>query len=279
MANDADLVVRLERTCQRSTTPCGDGVIVWRTWGSGPVIVLLHGGYGSWTHWIRNIEPFAVNRTVIAPDLPGMGDSDMPPEPHDGANVAKIVVDGLGTQIPMGARFDLIGFSFGGVIGAPIANIMGEQVRSLTLVGTGGIGVRRPPLELRPWRSVTSEAERLAIHKANLARLMIANPARIDDLAVRLQATNAARGQLKSRLISRTTILADALPNVPARVNVMFGERDATVGDELGERIRRIKAIRPDAHVSTIAGAGHWVQYEAPDAFDSALAGLLAAAD
>ena len=31
---------------ERLETPCGDGVMVWRVWGSGPPLVLLHGGYG-----------------------------------------------------------------------------------------------------------------------------------------------------------------------------------------------------------------------------------------
>ena len=35
---------------QRLETPCGDGSMVWRVWGSGPPLVLLHGGYGSWMH-------------------------------------------------------------------------------------------------------------------------------------------------------------------------------------------------------------------------------------
>ena len=27
--------------------------------GSGPTLLLLHGGTGSWTHWVRNIEPLS----------------------------------------------------------------------------------------------------------------------------------------------------------------------------------------------------------------------------
>ena len=31
-------------------TPCGDGNLVWRRWGKGRPLVLVHGGSGSWTH-------------------------------------------------------------------------------------------------------------------------------------------------------------------------------------------------------------------------------------
>jgi len=42
---------------RRVETPCGNGHMVWYLWGDGPPLALLHGGYGSWTHWIRNLIP------------------------------------------------------------------------------------------------------------------------------------------------------------------------------------------------------------------------------
>ncbi len=76
-------------------TPCGDGTMVWRIWGAGPPLVLFHGGYGSWTHWIRNVLPLSRAFTVIAPDLPGLGESATPPEPHTAEGLARILVEGL----------------------------------------------------------------------------------------------------------------------------------------------------------------------------------------
>jgi len=37
--------------------------------GSGPDVVLFHGGMGSWKHWIRNVDPLAARFTVHALDL------------------------------------------------------------------------------------------------------------------------------------------------------------------------------------------------------------------
>ena len=42
------LVEGIAAEAERVETPCGDGTLVWRRWGSGPPLVLLHGGYGSW---------------------------------------------------------------------------------------------------------------------------------------------------------------------------------------------------------------------------------------
>ncbi|MCZ8108255.1 MAG: alpha/beta fold hydrolase, partial [Burkholderiales bacterium] len=71
----------LEASARRVETPCGEGRMVWRIWGEGPPLVLLHGGYGSWLHWIRTIPAFADRRTLHVPDLPGLGDSDEAPAP------------------------------------------------------------------------------------------------------------------------------------------------------------------------------------------------------
>ena len=92
---------------QRIETPCGDGSMVWRVWGSGPPLVLLHGGYGSWMHWIRNVLVLAREFTVIAPDLPGLGESATPPEPHTAEAMAQIIVDGLATILPGRERLHL----------------------------------------------------------------------------------------------------------------------------------------------------------------------------
>ena len=40
----------------RHTTTSGAGEVVWRMWGAGTPLVLLHGGTGSWMHWVRNVE-------------------------------------------------------------------------------------------------------------------------------------------------------------------------------------------------------------------------------
>ena len=43
----------VESRARRFETPCGDGHIVWRQWGEGRPVLMLHGGSGSWLHWLR----------------------------------------------------------------------------------------------------------------------------------------------------------------------------------------------------------------------------------
>ena len=259
---------------RRVETRCGNGHMVWHVWGDGPPLALLHGGYGSWTHWIRNVIHLSRTFTVAAPDLPGLGESATPPEPHTAEGLASIVVEGLEVVFPELGGLHIAGFSFGGVLGGHVAAQLGDRVRGFTIVGSNGLGLVRQPTALRRVPDNASEAEALAVARHNLAALMIADPAKIDELAVYIQAQNAPRGRVKSRRFSRAETLARALPLIKARIDGIWGERDATAYPHLDDRARALRNVQPDARFEVIPGAGHWVQYEAADKFNRLLADI-----
>jgi 2-hydroxy-6-oxonona-2,4-dienedioate hydrolase len=264
-------VKRVAAEARRVETPCGDGHMIWHVWGAGPPLALLHGGYGSWTHWIRNVLPLSRTFTVAAPDLPGLGESATPPEPHTAEGLANIVVEGLELVFPVFAGLHIAGFSFGGVLGGHVAAQLGDRVRAFTIVGSNGLGLVRQPTELHRLPEGASEAEALAVARHNLAALMIADRGKIDELAVYIQAQNAPRGRVKSRRFSRADTLAQALPLIKARIDGIWGERDATAYPHLDGRARALRNVQPDARFEVILGAGHWVQYEAADRFNLVL--------
>ena len=253
---------------QRFETPCGEGRLVWHVWGSGPPLVLLHGGYGSWTHWIRNVLPLSRRFRVMAPDLPGLGESATPPEPWTADGLAAIVVAGIDEIVPRGEELRLAGFSFGGVIGGSVAAQLGDRLRSFTVVGSNGLGLERSPTPLRRVPPDADEAEEFATHRYNLNQLMIADPDKIDELALYLQKTNHARARMRSRRFSRSGALIEALPKVTARLAGIWGERDATAYPHVEERKRLLQGVQPGARFTIVPGAGHWVQFEAADAFN-----------
>ncbi|MGH7045128.1 MAG: alpha/beta fold hydrolase [Stellaceae bacterium] len=270
-----NLVAGIAAEATRIETPCGDGHMVWRIWGGGPPLVLLHGGYGSWMHWISNVLPLARDYTVIAPDLPGLGESATPPEPHTAESLARIVAAGLATILPGAERFHLAGFSFGGVLGGHVAATLGGQVRGFTIVGSNGLGLPRQPTELKRQKPGETIEELLAIARHNLGVLMIADKDKIDELAVYIQYLNAPRGRVRSRRFSRTDTLLQALPRVTARLDGIWGGRDAGAYPYLDERRRVLDAIQPGLRFEIIPGAGHWVAYEAADQFNPLLAAIV----
>ncbi|MGH7088126.1 MAG: alpha/beta fold hydrolase [Stellaceae bacterium] len=267
-----DFVNRVAAEATRLETPCGDGLMVWRRWGSGPPLVLLHGGYGAWTHWIRNALPLARHFTVLAPDLPGLGESATPPGPHTAEGLAQIILVGLDQALPQKTPLHLAGFSFGGVLGGHVAAMLGHRLTGFTIVGSNGLGLVRQPTDLRRVSENPSLPERLAVARHNLAALMIADPGQIDDLAVHVQAANAPRARVRSRRFSRADTLARALPRVGVPIAGIWGERDATAYPHLDERARVLREMQPKARFEVVAGAGHWVQYEAAERFNALLA-------
>jgi len=252
--------------------------MVWRIWGQGPPLALLHGGYGSWTHWIRNVELLGGRYRVLVPDLPGLGESDLPPEPERPEKIAEIVASGLLSLMTASEIADIAGFSFGGLIGGLVAEQIGARARTLVLVGSGGLGIRRGvPIELVTWRDLPDEAARHAAHLENLAILMIADRANIDELAVHLQIDNATRARLRSRALSRVPALPAAIPRMSAKLHGLWGERDITAQGVLGEIRRLLQSLQSGAGFTVVPAAGHWVQYEAAMAFNAALTRLLGA--
>jgi pimeloyl-ACP methyl ester carboxylesterase len=271
-----DLLTRTEGRAQRVETPCGTGRTVWRIWGKGLPLVLLHGGYGSWRHWIHTIPYFEDRYRLILPDTPGLGDSDDAPE-HSPGSIGTVVAAGLETLVAPEEPLDLVGFSFGGLIAGHVAARYPRRLRSLTLVGAGALGVPRGDVVLARPQPGMSALELREINRTNLGRLMIADPARIDDLAIAIQAANVATARVKSRRFARSASLLEALRlSNPERLNAIWGSRDAVVGGDFATREALLRELRPDVAFELIPGAGHWVAYEAPEAFNRLLDGLLA---
>jgi 2-hydroxy-6-oxonona-2,4-dienedioate hydrolase len=260
---------------RRAETPCGLGSMVWRAWGEGRPLVLLHGGSGSWRHWLRNIPVLAANRMVVCADLPGLGDSDMPPEPASPESIAAILRDGLGRILPAGSGYDLAGFSFGALCSGHLAALDQERCLSLTIVGAGALGFTRSPTELVKVRHLEGTA-REAANRHNLAALMFADATRIDDVALAMQDLHTRRARFKSRGWAGTDSLKQAIERWRGPLGAIYGEQDAIARPHVQLRLDLVHRMRDGALTEKIAGAGHWVSYEAPGPFNAALTRILA---
>ena len=264
----------------RLQTPCGDGSVTWHLWEPelpdqvlAPV-VLLHGGSGSWSHWYRNIAALtASGRRVYAADMPGFGDSAAPLEGGDADVLPEPLEAGL-HQLLGDVSCDLVGFSFGGLTAGLLAAQFPARVARLVLVGAPGLGLSTP-VPLRSWRHYADPAKRDAIHRSNLAALMVHDPETITETALRLHVVNVERDRLRYRRLARTDALLKALPSVRCSVQAIYGSEDALYPGRLGE-VRAALALLPGfAGMVVVPGAGHWVQFEKVGVFDGVLLGML----
>ena len=269
-----DTLNQLARSAQRLTTSFDGGNMVWHCWtsehSSNSTIVLLHGGFGSWTHWARVIPELKKYSTVVAADLPGLGDSDDVPVPHTAKQLAGIVKYGIEQLLPAEKLFHLVGFSFGGMLGSLVAASFEFQCLTFTAVGASGFGDLHYIVDgiAMPTSEMTI-IQAKDIHTNNLRLLMFAPLSEIDALSLYIHQTNVSRGRIKSRRMSKSDALIKALPHIKARIGGIWGELDSTGGGlkAIYERARIFRQHQPEAPFDIIEGAGHWVMYEKPKAF------------
>lgn len=272
----AEEIARIDRVAELHVTGSDGARIVWRSWGQGPPLVLIHGDFGSWTHWARNVLPLGRNYRVLAVDMPGYGESDKPLGAWSPESIARSLAEGLSTLLPLPERYILAGFSFGGIIAAHLAAVEGKRIEQLALFGPGGFG---PPLgQVPPVRRLNADMELteiIATHRQNLTTLMIADPAKVDDLAVFIQIENIRHARLRAGMIPLSDSLMRALPHVRARLHVTYGERDAIAAAELTQREQMLRRFQSDLAFHLIPAAGHWTPYETPERVNELLREML----
>jgi 2-hydroxy-6-oxonona-2,4-dienedioate hydrolase len=238
--------------------------IVWRQFGEGPPLVLLHGGHGDWRHWQRNIDALAAHHTLWLPDMPGFGESDkLPGSPHAPDRLERLldaVEHTLGALVGSEVPVDLAGFSFGGLVAAKLA--LRRPVRRLALVGAAGHGgPRRLHAELRDWRMLDADPAALkAVLRANLAALMLADPTQIDDETMAVYEAQCRATRFRSRSISKAGGLREALAAFAGPVLLLWGEHDPTATPR--DLLPQLAAGRNGCAWEIVDAGGHWVQYE-----------------
>src|SRR4051794_24626123 len=273
----AQFIAALENARERHTTS-GGGEVVWCICGRRELVLVLHGGTGSWLHWVRNVEPLARDFRVLAPDLPGSGESASPTPPISAERIARSISSGIASIIGEKTPFAIAGFSMGGLIAGYVASQSAPRARQLVLVGSSGMEGTRSAMEpLVSWRRLPSEEEKLATHRKNLRILMIHDPERIDALAVHAQARNALVSRVRGKHVSNTGALSRCLPGFAGRIAGIWGEHDPTAAPHFDERRDRLRLFRPDASFELVPGVGHWVQYEAYEWFNNRMRQLIIA--
>lgn len=277
-ASPEAIVAAVTADAEVVNTPCGEGNLVWRRWGSGRPIILVHGGSGSWTHWIKQIPVLKERYEVWAVDMPGLGDSDMPPHPQIPASCGTVLALGIKALVSRESRAHVVAFSFGAHVSTHAMVLLQDYVADFTLTGAAALGLPQGPGKEYPREMEgMSDAERMDVHRGLLEILMFKEPSRIDALAVHLQAENIRRARFRSRPFARVPEIAQFLPDVVVPVRAVWGAEDQTAWPSVEARYDAIRQSHPELVTRTVPDAGHWVMYEQPAAYTAALLEVIGA--
>jgi pimeloyl-ACP methyl ester carboxylesterase len=254
--------------------------------GDGPPLVFIHGLSGCWQNWLENIAHLARRHRVIAVDLPGFGESELPREETSIPGYGRFVDAFLGE---LGIeRAALVGNSMGGFIAAETAISHPSRVDKLVLVSAAGlmrVGNRRLAALERAARlfhpataAVLARREQL-IKRPKLRRRILYGivryPERIEPELVYEVASGAGKpGFMEALNAIWNYDFRDRLPGVSVPTLIVWGHDDRIVPVSGAYEYER---LIPDARRVTFPNTGHLPMLERPARFNELVEEFLTA--
>lgn len=259
--------------------------LIYRTAGSGPPVVLIHGMLNSSRHWEAVALRLAEDYTVVAPDLIGHGDSAVPRGDYSlGAHAAVIrdVLSTIGIE-----RATIVGHSLGGGVAMQFFYQFPQRTERLALVSSGGLGhevspmlrgaalpgasallwaVAHPRVVSAFWRlggQLRARGSGLAAQAEAVSRALrpLSQPGAREAFLQTLRAVIDVRGQ---RVSARDRLhLLREMPTL-----IVWGERDNTIPLKHG---RAAHEAAPGSWFRTLPPAAHFPHLEDPAGLADAL--------
>ena len=252
--------------------------------GSETPIVFVHGWGGNWQNWLEQLPRFGQERRVVALDLPGHGESEMPAE--------RVTISGFGRAVDelcshLGIeRAVVVGNSMGGFTSAEVAIQCPPRVERLMLVNAAGITTSE--LQREPLMTVARALAGLTLRSAARMRSNIVrprlralfyggimrHPGRIPtDLLFEISQGAACPAFVPALEAILEYDFRDRLPDIEAPTLIVWGRNDMLVpvkdADAFEESI-------PGARKVVMDDTGHVPMIERPQTFNDCLAEWLA---
>lgn len=245
------------RVTDRSGRPLAVAV---ERWGTGRPLVLLH-GMGSWRAIWRDFHP---PYHCVALDLPGFGDSDLPPErqelPDYAATVARVIA-----ALALPERPALVGHSFGAMV-AVAAAARHRVAQAVLLVAPAGFIEPVGALSPTPWPALN----RLLIYLTAgdwFGRRMAEALGVAPDRLSAAQREALRRGWRRAREMARMgrfyryPAMVEDFGRLGVPAHIIAGDRDPLFP------AARLAPVLEGFEVTWLAGVGHIPMLQDPERF------------
>jgi pimeloyl-ACP methyl ester carboxylesterase len=257
--------------------------------GEGPPVILLHGLGATNASFLPTMWDLARDHRVLAPDLPGFGDSAKPIRAYRAGFYARWLSGFMGAAGV--ERADLVGNSMGGRVALEMGMDEPDRVDRMALLAPSPAFIRRREF-VRLVRFLRPELAVLPVpmfhrHVVRGIRFMFARPDRLPDEWYAAAADEfirvfrTGRGRIAFFSAAREIYLEepygedgfwDRLPGMGRPALFVWGERDRLVPASFERHVQR--AI-PNARSVVLPDCGHVPQYELPERTHELIRGFL----
>ena len=248
--------------------------------GSGPAVVMLHGGgpgASGWSNFQRNIGAFADHHRTLLVDMPQFGQSDSvvvnEPRSQHSARAICTLLDKLGIE-----KASLVGNSMGGGASINFAIDYPNRIDKLVVMGSSGAGQSifspMPTEGIKILNQVFDNPTTEGMRR--LIQVMVYDSSFVTDelLQDRLQAAlNPGHLEARKKSVNSQRDFSHDLGNIKAPTLIIWGKDDRTVPLDTG---LRLLAAVPGSRMHIFGQCGHWAQLEHADEFNRLVLDFLA---
>ena len=250
--------------------------------GQGKPVVLLHGWPQTWYAWRKVMPTLAQQYTVIALDMPGLGDSEQPQDGYDTRTIAKHIhglVDKLGYK-----HIFLVGHDLGSWVSYAYASVYPDSVLRLVILDAAIPGVTpaqpyefSPEANLKTWQFAFNQipelpealvAGRERLYLSWFFQNKAAHPESfsstdIDEYVRAYSAPGAMRGGFEyyrafPKTIQENQELAQTKLLMP--VLALGGEKGTGI-----EMLHTMQLVADNVRKDMVPDCGHYIPEERPD--------------
>jgi 3-oxoadipate enol-lactonase len=240
--------------------------------GERTPIVFLHGVGSDKSVWRPQLEHFRGDRRAIAFDYPGYGESDPAPEGTTRDDYASAI---LAAMSELGIRkAHVCGLSLGGVVAIALHHAWPERVASLILADTfaehpEGRGFYERSIE------ASSDMRMLAEARIDILIAQAADPAVRTDLIETMARIDPAAFRIGAEAVWLAD-QRDRVHDIRVPTLVLCGDEDRITPPALSTALTR---MIPGAQYEQIARAGHLINAERPDEFNTLVGAFIRGVD
>ncbi len=249
--------------------------IAFERTGSGPPLVLLHGGLSDGREWRRQLDGLAADFTLVAWDAPGCGGSSDPPASFrmpDYADCLASFIDALGLDRP-----HVLGLSWGGTLALALYRRWPRLPRTLLLASTyaGWAGSLPEDVVAERLDGLLHDLERPPeqfVHGYIPSLLTDHAPTEMIDELVEIMSDFHPGGCRPMLHAMAEADLRDVLPRIDVPTLLLYGDADRRSPLHVAEQLH---AEIPGSTLAVIPDVGHQSNIEAASLFNAAVQDFL----